>query len=389
MRCPPDDATSSVGAVGRFPRLGMTTTTVEGDVVLLTTVWPGARRSGSEAVTQAFVDALRATGRRVHVVAYLRAGDAGPEHADDHIAGARPIETDHAGARHLAAWWASALLRGLPYSSAKYRSRDYARIVTGRLAQAPALVIVDHAQLGWTLPLLGERPGVYLAHNVEHGLYGEQARAGSVPRRAVYAREARRVRRLEERLARWARQTWALSDDDAAALRALGAADARVLAPPPAVRPVTAAADADVVLLGRWTWAANAVGLRWFQDEVVPLLPAGTTVRIGGAGSPLGEVDDASAFLAGGRVIAIPAQAGAGVQVKTLDAIATGRPVVATSLATRGLRDLPPTVTVADDPRAFAAALTAPRAGDGAAAWVQRRRTAFAAAVAEAVADVV
>ena len=364
----------------------MTTTTVEGDVVLLTTVWPGARRSGSEAVTQAFVDALRAGGRRVHVVAYVRAGDAGPEHPDDHIAGERPIETDHAGAGHLAAWWATALLRGLPYSAAKYRSRAYARMAS-RLAGDAALVVVDHAQLGWIADALGTRPGVYLAHNVEHRLYAEQAGLGAAPRRAVYAREARRVRRLEERLVRWARQTWALSEADAAALDQLGAHDARVLAPPPAVTPIVAAPDADVVLLGRWTWAANAVGLRWFEDEVVPLLPAGPSVRIGGAGSALGEVDDASAFLAGGRVIAIPARAGAGVQVKTLDAIATGRPVVATSLAVRGLGDLPGTVTVADEPAAFAAALAAPRTGEGAEAWVQRRRTAFAAAVAQAVAD--
>jgi hypothetical protein len=108
-----------------------------------------------------------------------------------------------------------------------------------------------------------------------------------------------------------------------------------------------------------------------------------------------GPVDDATRFLARGRVIAVPAQAGAGVQVKTLDAIATGRPVVATSLALRGLDDLPPTVRVADDPTAFAdrlaeAVASEPSASDREAvnAWVDQRRQRFEHDVREALHDV-
>lgn len=355
-------------------------------------------------MSQAFVDALRAAGHRVIVLAYLRSGDAPPEHPDDRIAGVRPIETREAGLGHLAAWWLTALATCLPYSSAKYRSRGYRRLAARELAADPGLVVIDHAQMGWMARATGGRRGVYLAHNVEHELYASQARGG-IAKRLVYRREARLVRRLERKLSEWACQVWALSDADAVALAKLGGgAGVRAFGPPGGVRPAGGEPDADVVLLGRWTWQANAEGLLWFLDEVAPRLPPDLTVRIGGAGAPSlppgavridGEVADAGAYLARGRVIAIPAQAGAGVQVKTLDAIATGRPVVATPLATRGLGDLPATVRVESDPQAFAdalvegarAPLSALVAVAAAGDWMAARVRTFEDAVARAVDD--
>ena len=258
-------------------------------VLVLTTVWPGGRRSGGEQVTQAFVDELRAAGRRVVVVGYLRPGDAGPRHPDDHIAGVRPIETDDAGAGRRAAWMLGALATGLPYSAAKYRSPTYRRLADRFLAERPDLVVVDHAQMGWLLRGrrgAAARAQVYLAHNVEHALYAEQAGHGGRLRRLVYRREARRVLRLERRLARWAGQVWALGPEDAAALERLGPPGrVRCFGPPPATAPVAATASTDVVLLGRWSWAANAAGLDWFLADVAGLLPAALAVAVGGAGA--------------------------------------------------------------------------------------------------------
>lgn len=41
------------------------------------------------------------------------------------------------------------------------------------------------------------------------------------------------------------------------------------------------------------------------------------------------------------KVIAIPSISGAGVQIKTLDAITIGRPIIASEFALRGLEDIP------------------------------------------------
>ena len=84
----------------------------------------------------------------------------------------------------------------------------------------------------------------------------------------------------------------------------------------------------------------------------------------------------------------VPAVAGEGVQIKTLDAIAAGRPTVATTIALRGIDSPPSTVRIADEPEAMAAAigdlLREPASTEPAAeavSWVARRRAEFDAAL--------
>jgi hypothetical protein len=207
------------------------------------------------------------------------------------------------------------------------------------------------------------------------------------------------MRALELEIAKRATSVWALTDDDASALRALGAT-VRVF-PVPGRRPGTVpdAARSGIRLIGNWTWQPNAAGLHWFCENVVPLLPVDVEVEVAGGGAEWltgdgrvtyrGRIDDPETFLAGARVVAIPAVAGAGIQVKTLDAIAAGAWIVATPLALRGVADPPGSVTVAAEPAAFAGELRslleadatlAP--ADAGVAWAERRRGAFAAQVA-------
>src|SRR5260370_16911839 len=119
----------------------------------------------------------------------------------------------------------------------------------------------------------------------------------------------------------------------------------------------------DVALMGTWTWRINAASLDWFVSQVLPLLPAHTSVAVAGAGADhlrgrypnvtiCGRVDDGSAFLRSARVVAVPSTARAGVQIKTLDAIASGRPVVPSSLPMRGIEHPPPTTHVPQAPDA-------------------------------------
>jgi hypothetical protein len=373
-------------------------------VLFLTTVWPGARRSGGEVVSQAFIEALRGQGQRVFVVAYRRPGESNPEHPDDLIAGTRPIETHEAGGLALL-WLARAVLTGLPYSVAKYASAAYRKRVAGLLREYPDAVVIYHAQSAWMLrsvpPTL---PSIYLAYNVEHHLYAEHAATLRGLRRGVYEREARRVRQVEEQLLHRAGHVWALSDQDAEAFKHIDeAVTVRRFAALPAVGRASSPPDTDVVMLGKWSWAANAVGLDWFLDYVVPHLAADLRVEIAGVGAERdrehrpnvlsrGPVESATDFLCRGRVIAIPSRAGGGVQVKTLDAIATGRPVVATSFAVRGIESLPPTVHISDDPAGFAQLLAQavaepPLAFDDEAvdAWIAARRLGFEVDVRDAL----
>ncbi len=370
---------------------------------ILTTVLPHERRTGGEIVTLAIADALGRAGYSVPIVGYRRAGAAsGP--AEFVCAGTRPIETAGAGTRVLP-WAVGSLARGIPYSMAKYRSRRYLRAARGALGERPALALLDHAQTHFAAREL-ERcgaPVVFVAHNVETEVYRRLAReASSRAHGWIYSREARLMAASESALTRRADQVWALTDDDAALLRLIDpGANVRTLtvaSPMSALEP--RAPECDVALLGTWNWQTNSQGLIWFSQEVVSLLPTGTRVWVAGVGaewlrgrhpevSVLGRVADAQEFLSKARVVAVPSTAGGGVQVKTLDAVATGLPVVATRAATRGLAQLPRSVTVADSAREFADALRQSISGNGggdrpcrdAVEWSQARASRFEAEV--------
>lgn len=365
---------------------------------------PGLRRTGAEVATQGFADALRQAGHDVTLLGYRRAGTEPPLHPGDVVVADRHIETQAAGV-HAAGWMARALLTRMPYTQAKYVSRGYRRAVAAALeGRPPHAIVLDHARMGWLVPPSSWAvPFALVAHNVEHRLYAELATQRGL-RRLADAREARLIRRAEEQLVPRAAEVWTLTDADAAVLAGLGARRARSFAiPSTGAAPLPGAARHDVSVLGGWHWKSNAAGLRWFVEQVVPLL-TGLEVHVGGASAePIaggrsglhvrGPVPDALAFLQEGRVIAVPSVAGAGVQVKTLDAIAAGRPLVATPTAMRGIDDPPATVRVAETPAAFAAALRAAvastaeaQAQAGAAqAWAAARRTRFVADVDEAI----
>lgn len=348
------------------------------------------------------MDALRTTGAEVRVLGYQRPDDPIASNADETCVGRRPIETSGAGIQALR-WLSLALARGIPYSSAKYRSGALLKTVQQALADHPAAVFVDHAQLWFAIQAISASavPAVFIAHNAEANSYSElAAKAASVASRWVLRREARLMTQAEAELARRATQVWTLTSADAVALRAIApTADVRTLAVSSALTaPGAADQVCDIALLGTWSWRSNEVGLRWFSDRVVPLLSRELRIEVAGRGADWlhgrhpnvivrGRIADAQLFLAQARVVAVPALAGSGIQIKTLDAIASGAPVVATGTAVRGIDALPGTVAVTDEPAEFAAhlqrlaAVTPERPDARAVNWSRQRAERFRDAI--------
>jgi hypothetical protein len=376
-------------------------------VLFVTTMMPGARVTGSEVVSGTFIETMRRVGHRVIVLAYRRVGSNPETGADDVCVADRHIETKGAGLRPY--WW---MVRGvatqMPYSAAKYVTARFRERVAEILATSePDLIVVDHAQMAWAVPR-NSQSIIYIAHNAEHKLYADAAARAGRPMAWVNRRESMMIESVERGIAERASQSWVLSERDAGSLRDLTPnAEPVVFGMPPALGAIEAPGEIyDVATIGSWTWEANAAGLRWFVDRVVPLLPSGTRVGVAGAGAEEitagkpgityeGRVPDATRFLAKSRTIAVPSVAGAGVQIKSVDAIGTQMPVVATSFALRGLEDLPETVKTADEPADFAGAIsdqtrTAPSQGDRdrAADWVRGRRNAFEETVAASLESV-
>lgn len=377
-------------------------------VLLISNVLPARRRTGGEILTQNVIDALRAGGREVRTLAYLRPGDPPPAPGEVCV-GRRRIETREAGL-HSLAWGLRAIAAREPYTTAKWRGRGYAHAVRESMAGRPEVVIVDHAGLRAVAPLSDPAPMVFIAHNAEAEMYARlAAEARGRLGRWVNAREARLIREVEAELARRVDQVWALTESDAEYFRGLAPpADVRVLEVASAIRPrgEPPEPDYDVALIGTWNWDANGRGLRWFADAVLPLLPGELTVAVAGRGadwlaerghsnlSVHGVVPDAQRFMSAARVVAVPSVTGGGIQLKTLDAIACGARVVATEVATRGIGDLPATVAVASDPARFAAELERlagardrHESAAEAAAWSDERRRRFDASVRDWLAE--
>jgi len=344
--------------------------------LFITTILPHKKQMGSEVASQAMIEAIRANGVEVDVLGYVRPDDRSPPAAGEIAVQARYIESRSAKLYPIA-WLLRSVVGRLPYTVAKYRSAEYRKFIVNLTAQFQYdFVVIDHPQMGWAArSMLDEEvPLVFVAHNVEHEMYAQLATArGGIAMRAIFERESKLVKRMEDWLAAMATEVWTLTGHDAAYFeRRASSAKVREL-------PVPASSSAcssdmpvkrvDVALIGSWAWAANREALNWFLDEVCRIVPASISIQIAGKGGEyasgrypnvryIGFVPDAVSFLQSAKVVAIPTLSGGGIQIKTLDAIASGSSIVATSCAVRGILDAPDTVTVADDAQSFAAKLT-------------------------------
>ena len=371
-------------------------------ILFLTTILLSKNRNGGEVASQCFIDALNKLGHDVEVVGYLRKGDALDTCAHKiKVVDQRYTETRKASKLSLINWYTLSLVNGLAYSAAKYYSGAYVKLLKQRLqSNLHDIIIIDHAQLGWLLRYIPEQCRmITIAHNVEQSIYQEIYQRSTHPiARWVYRRESALIQASEDQLAHEAQQIWTLTENDAKYFSNLTGTDkARVFGLPPtsaATRQDSLDKSFDIGLLGSWAWTANDEALQWFLSSVYPYLPADVSIHVAGKGADWltdrypnihyrGVVPDAQEFLAQARVIAIPTLSGGGIQIKTLDAIASGSLIVATPIALRGIANPPATVETAQQPKAFANQLLkavqmpSAQAATDAKAWYRDRQQQF------------
>ncbi|MFZ9631749.1 MAG: glycosyltransferase family 4 protein [Bacteroidia bacterium] len=123
--------------------------------------------------------------------------------------------------------------------------------------------------------------------------------------------------------------------------------------------------------IGSMEWQANEQGVVWFLRYVWPLiLVAQPNAKFHLAGKGLkkddprffqagivnhGEVEDAEVFMQNHGIMIVPIQAGSGIRIKSLEAMALGVPVVSTSIGAQGLAiQSGVQMIIADKPQDFA-----------------------------------
>ncbi|MDW3649646.1 MAG: glycosyltransferase family 4 protein [Bacteroidia bacterium] len=127
----------------------------------------------------------------------------------------------------------------------------------------------------------------------------------------------------------------------------------------------------SIFYIGALDWGPNVEGLRWFLKYVWPLIQANyPEVKFYIAGRRMapdflkkpmenvvlmGEVDESEPFIKSHAVMVVPLLSGSGLRIKIVEAMAYGKAVVATRIASEGLGAFHGNqILIADDPRDFA-----------------------------------
>lgn len=211
------------------------------------------------------------------------------------------------------------------------------------------------------VPLLGATPFALNHHNVESHLLERRAARTRGPARSFFSRQARATAAVERDLGSRAAYNLVVSDLDGERLREL-APNARIETIPNGVDvdyfapdPTASVRPHSLVWAGGMDWFPNADAIEWFATSLWPALaadnPARSAVIIGRAPPArvvslaaadarvqvLGFVDDVRPYVRRAATYICPIRVGGGTRLKVLDALALGRPLVATRIGVEGL----------------------------------------------------
>ncbi len=269
---------------------------------------------------------------------------------------------------------------GLPLMDVSYYS-EAAVTAARRIVREESidLIEVDHLQMAFVRRFIPETPAVLVNHNIEGDLHPFwMTERWSPPELAVWRSFAelsrRNSRRIELRNSLSFGAKLFISAVDAA--RVDDSCPKYLLPVPMRASPRTEPFHAgrfEILWLGGFDWPPNAEGAGWFMQHVWPrfleLTDAAVKLRLVGGSPPRelgsyandprvevpGHVRDISALKGRSDVLIAPLLTGSGVRVKTIEAMASGLPVVATTKGHEGLEAVPGRdLLVSDDPEGFA-----------------------------------
>jgi glycosyltransferase involved in cell wall biosynthesis len=270
------------------------------------------------------------------------------------LPGIRVIATPGLGSRKRAAQLRTLASRR-SWECGRYALPELRALVAAQVERLrPAVVHFDDIGTG----LVGPFESVFSAlapHNVEHRIVRDVATASTGARRVFGLLDSRKVRREELSLWKRMRLCVAVSELDANTMRAGGARHVEVCPngtdrvsklPPPRRSP---SEPFRVLFVGTGTYQPNARGLRWFVENVHPIVRESVPTVLEVVG-PLprsrveargveyvGPVPELAPYYARAHAAIVPVFEGSGTRLKVVEAAAWGRPMVSTALGAEGL----------------------------------------------------
>jgi glycosyltransferase involved in cell wall biosynthesis len=248
-----------------------------------------------------------------------------------------------------------------PASTASDRSEAGREIVAEEFAKKPNVVVADFPHSAVLLPARLEPASVMFTHNLEAEILERHAAVATGWRKLVWAREARKMNAFERKTLRRFDSVVAVSERDEIALtKRYGL---------PVVRRIETGIDLEfhtyqppraegkvAVFAGAMDSRSNIDGIEFLLRAVWPRVHAvrpEARMLIAGRNPPpalvaeaaasgmnwdfTGSVADIRPHLHEGDISLIPLRVGSGTRLKAFEAIASGLPVVSTTLGVEGL----------------------------------------------------
>jgi len=327
-------------------------------------LWP--EHDGGTVATVRCIRGLAAAGASVSVLSmktekHASGMDFNSDQIPDCLADYKTVAVD-TSIRHLP-MLRNLLFSGEPYDLVRFRSYEYSESLRTWLNDSQFDMIqcegLPFAQYLDGIKKITGIPVVLRAHNLEHRIRMMMADGTRSPARRAYLKNlSRRLESLERKVSSQFDAIVPISEPDfkwfseTAGRKPVFLSETGVDAA--AHLPEPGNEKLRVGFIGSMNWQPNIDGIKWFIVNVWPAvlthLPD-ATLHIAGRGLNQhsaflpagrniireGEPEDASTFMASNHVMISPLFAGSGLRIKIIEAMAVGRPVVATPVAVAGL----------------------------------------------------
>jgi len=210
---------------------------------------------------------------------------------------------------------------------------------------------------------------IYRSHNLEFEHWQQRAASGPWYTRWFFKRMSRQIHRLEQNLVSASSQILSISFQETLKLRQWNSKTSTYypLIHSKEKQALPRSERWSIGFVGNFEWFPNADAVRWFVQSIWPLITAEipqVQFEIAGRGSEvfhmptshiygLGFIESLDEFYNRQTIIISPLRFGTGLNMKILEALTYGKPIVTTSKSIQGFEHTTPFV-IANDASTFA-----------------------------------